>query len=327
MPVVRLAVASLATAALIAAGGGAYRATLTAPTTTPAGLPITAVVRVSPTPPVGAVSIHATWAGHHVSFPAVKAGAVYRARVELPSAPARWTLTARVAGAALASRALTVVKPAVRHPYAVVVDPRGRVFVADGAARRIVLVSPRTGGRSVHATGLDEPTGLAATRNALYVADFNAGLVRRVDAAGRVTTLARLPAGDRSRGLAREHRLRGDDGRDPGADLGRRPDHADPGSRRARPAARSHVRPRRRHSRRRGLAAGPADRSGERGGPSSSSTASTPTGSRSPATGPSSSPAAARRAAASAGSSPAGSRRSCSRTSTSATSPSFRTAT
>ena len=88
---------------------------------------------------------------------------------------------------------LAAVEPAVRHPYAVVVDPRGRVFVADGAARRIVLVSPRTGRRSVHATGFDEPTGLAATRNALYVADFHAGLVRRVDAAGRVTTLARLP--------------------------------------------------------------------------------------------------------------------------------------
>ena len=45
----------------------------------------------------------------------------------------------------------------------------------------------------MHATGFDEPVGLAATRNALYVADFHAGLVRRVDAARRVTTLARLP--------------------------------------------------------------------------------------------------------------------------------------
>ena len=56
-----------------------------------------------------------------------------------------------------------------------------------------MLVSPRTGRRSVHATGFDEPTGLAATRNALSVADFHAGVVRRVDAAGRVTTLTRLP--------------------------------------------------------------------------------------------------------------------------------------
>ena len=94
---------------------------------------------------------------------------------------------------AVASHSVAAIEPAVRHPYAVVVDPRGRVFVADGAARRIVLVNPRTGRRSVHATGFDEPTGLAATRNALYVADFHAGLVRRVGAAGRVTTLARLP--------------------------------------------------------------------------------------------------------------------------------------
>jgi streptogramin lyase len=95
---------------------------------------------------------------------------------------------------AVPSPSVTAVEPAVRHPYAVVVDPRGRVFVADGAARRIVLVSPRTGRRSVHASGFVEPTGLAATRDALYVADFHAGLVRRVDAAGRVMTLARLPA-------------------------------------------------------------------------------------------------------------------------------------
>ena len=90
-------------------------------------------------------------------------------------------------------RAFKAAEPGVRHPYAVVVDPRGRVFVADGAAPRIVLLDPRTGRRSVHAGGLVEPTGLAATRNALYVADFHAGLVRRVDGAKRVTTLARLP--------------------------------------------------------------------------------------------------------------------------------------
>src|SRR5918993_37206 len=83
---------------------------------------------------------------------------------------------------AVPSHSVTAVEPGVRHPYAVVVDPRGRVFVSDGAARRIVLISPVAGGRSVHASGFDEPTSLAATRTALYVADFNAGLVRRVDA-------------------------------------------------------------------------------------------------------------------------------------------------
>ncbi len=83
--------------------------------------------------------------------------------------------------------------PTARHPYAVVVDSRGRVFVADGASRRILQLDPATGRLRVHATGVDEPTGLAAAAGVLYVADFNAGLVRKVSATGRVTTLARLP--------------------------------------------------------------------------------------------------------------------------------------
>jgi streptogramin lyase len=83
--------------------------------------------------------------------------------------------------------------PTARHPYAVVVDSHGRVFVADGASRRILRLDPQTGRLRVHATGLDEPTGLAAASGALYVADFHAGLVRRVGETGRVTTLARLP--------------------------------------------------------------------------------------------------------------------------------------
>ena len=58
---------------------------------------------------------------------------------------------------------------------------------------RIVVVNPRTGRRSVHARGFDEPVGLAGTRSALYVADFHGGLVRRVGADRSVTTLARLP--------------------------------------------------------------------------------------------------------------------------------------
>ena len=94
---------------------------------------------------------------------------------------------------AVASGSSTAAEPSVRHPYSVVVDPRGRVFVSDGDARRIVLVNPQTGRRSVHASGFKEPVALAATRNALYVADFHAGLVRRVGADKRVTTLARLP--------------------------------------------------------------------------------------------------------------------------------------
>src|SRR6188508_84646 len=106
------------------------------------------------------------------------------------------TITLLAAGGsddrAIASHSRTAAEPALRHPYAVAVDPRGRVFVADGGARRIVLVNPRTGRRIVYAGGFVEPTGLAAARDALYVADFHAGVVRRVDADRRLLTLARL---------------------------------------------------------------------------------------------------------------------------------------
>ena len=186
---------------------------------------------------------------------------------------------------AAGSHSLAAVEPAVRHPYAVVVDPRGRVFVADGAARRIVLVSPRTGRRSVRATGFDEPTGLAATRNALYVADFHAA---RISGSGRIARVP-VPGGlDRPHGVvfARSGDILV-------AEDSRRVRRIDPATGRER----------------------------------SSSTASTRTGSPSPATGLCSSPAAARSAAAFAGSSPAGSRGSCSKAPTSATSPFSRTAT
>ena len=83
-------------------------------------------------------------------------------RVAVVTLGAATLLAAGGGDQAVASHALAAVEPAVRHPYAVVVDPRGRVFVADGAARRIVLLSPRTGRRSVYAIGFDEPTGLAA---------------------------------------------------------------------------------------------------------------------------------------------------------------------
>ena len=103
----------------------------------------------------------------------------------------------RIAAVLLACAALVgagdQLTPTARHPYAVVVDSRGRVFIADGASRRILRLDPPTGRLRVHATGLDEPTGLAAAAGVLYVADFHAGLVRRVGERGRVTTLARLP--------------------------------------------------------------------------------------------------------------------------------------
>ena len=83
--------------------------------------------------------------------------------------------------------------PTAKHPYGVVVDSGGRVFVSDGASRRVLQLYPATGRLRVHAKGFSEPTGLAAVGATLYVADFHAGLVRKVSPAGRVTTLARLP--------------------------------------------------------------------------------------------------------------------------------------
>ena len=192
MSVVRIALATLILAVLVGAGGGSDDASLRAPQTAVVGLPFTVAVTVTPLPKAGGVSVLATRGALRQNVPMARSGAAWRARVRLPS-PGRWTLTARVASKVVVTRTITAVEPAVRHPYGVVVDPRGRIFVSDGAARRIVLISPIAGGRSVHATGFDEPTGLAATRSALYVADFNAGLVRRVDASRRVTTLARLP--------------------------------------------------------------------------------------------------------------------------------------
>ena len=104
--------------------------------------------------------------------------------------------------------------PTAAHPYAVVVDAKGRVFIADGASRRILRLEPSTGRLRVHASGLDEPTGLAAAAGDLYVADFHAGLVRRVSETGRVTTLARLPEVTAVAATPLAGRLRRDDGRD-----------------------------------------------------------------------------------------------------------------
>jgi streptogramin lyase len=80
----------------------------------------------------------------------------------------------------------------VELPFAVAVDARGRVFVADAGTRRILRLDVARRRLFVHSRGLDEPTALSAVGATLYVADFHAGLVRRVDERGRVTTLARL---------------------------------------------------------------------------------------------------------------------------------------
>jgi streptogramin lyase len=105
-------------------------------------------------------------------------------------------LAARIVAVCLSCAALIgaggAAPPTARHPYGVVVDSSGRIFVSDGASRRILQLDERTRRLRVHASGFDEPTGIAAAAGVLFVADFHAGLVRRVTGSGKVTTIARL---------------------------------------------------------------------------------------------------------------------------------------
>jgi glucose/arabinose dehydrogenase len=84
-------------------------------------------------------------------------------------------------------------EPTLELPFAVALDARGRVFVAEAESRRILQLDLATKRLRVHARGFGEPAGMSAVGTTLYVADFHSGLVRRVDERGRVTTLARLP--------------------------------------------------------------------------------------------------------------------------------------
>jgi hypothetical protein len=82
--------------------------------------------------------------------------------------------------------------PHLQHPYGVAAGPAGVAFVADGTSGRILRLDLRSRRLAVHASGLAEPTGVAYGRGIVYVADFGAGLVRRVGRTGRVSTIARL---------------------------------------------------------------------------------------------------------------------------------------
>jgi hypothetical protein len=121
------------------------------------------------------------------------------------------TLAALAAGCASgeteAEPAPVTAAPPLELPLDVEVDPDGRIFIADAALHRVLRHDPATGetvvvagtgvpgssgdgGAALDAT-LDEPVGLGLDANGnLYVADFPANRVRRIDPSGRITTLA-----------------------------------------------------------------------------------------------------------------------------------------
>jgi hypothetical protein len=90
-------------------------------------------------------------------------------------------------------------------PLAVIVDASNRLFIADNGNRRVRMVSGTTistfagngnpgfagdGGQAA-AAALDHPTGLAVdSLGNLYIADANNNVVRRVDTAGVITSVA-----------------------------------------------------------------------------------------------------------------------------------------
>jgi sugar lactone lactonase YvrE len=100
--------------------------------------------------------------------------------------------------------------PRLALPYGVLVDHRGRVFVADAGRhqvfrydarlKRLVRVagsgragSAGDGGPAVRAR-LGELVSLAEdTKGRLYVSDLHNGVVRRFTVGGRITTVARIP--------------------------------------------------------------------------------------------------------------------------------------
>ena len=103
-------------------------------------------------------------------------------------------------------------KPAPRlaQPYGVLVDQRGRVFVADAGRHQVFRVDARRrrlvrivgsgragnagdGGPAVRAR-LGELVSLAEdTKGRLYVSDLENGVIRRFTVGGRIDTVARIP--------------------------------------------------------------------------------------------------------------------------------------
>jgi sugar lactone lactonase YvrE len=93
---------------------------------------------------------------------------------------------------ALALSVASLASPAALHePYRVIVEPSGKLLVADGGSGRIVRVDPDTGEQSVYAHGLGRVYDLA----------YGPGRVLYASAGGRVVRLSRSGRRVVARGL------------------------------------------------------------------------------------------------------------------------------
>jgi hypothetical protein len=85
--------------------------------------------------------------------------------------------------------------PRLVLPYDVELDPSGRIVIADGGKHQLVRWDAERKRLVVFKTGVGEATCLAFDRRGnLYVSDVAGGLVRRIDASGRMSTVLRLEA-------------------------------------------------------------------------------------------------------------------------------------
>jgi len=90
--------------------------------------------------------------------------------------------------AASASATTRPVSIRIANPYSLTLDAQDQVIVADGQGRRVVRVDPATGaGTSLAAGDLVFPIHVAFDRTgAMYVADVDAYLVKRISATGEL---------------------------------------------------------------------------------------------------------------------------------------------
>jgi DNA-binding beta-propeller fold protein YncE len=118
-------------------------------------------------------------------------GGRYSTRLRFGSA-GRWLLTARIGRATQKLGAVTVEQGPlrVRQPFGIVVEPDGRLLVADGAAQRVLRVDPARGRiDAVTDTSLGRPLELARGADGTIFA-IAGGRLHRIDAAsGRSTVV------------------------------------------------------------------------------------------------------------------------------------------